>query len=1078
MGELSSFYGGRRGFSFILTKTFDGYDIPQPDTDPTVTKYTYGKAYYAIDSNRKFIITDRDHGGNVPVDEANDKYLIKRDGTNYSSQNWLDHDNDGSLIDDSVYHFPIVIAQGLKQCFEKGAASLNEVAFSDYVIIDSVVNMCNWDDPDNGKIYQRGGDPNNMYKEKYICQITGPKGDSIINELDHYENVEEEEPYFNIIYSEAAGDLIPGKEIDEGTTVYNDTIHFAYRYVYNKLGNIEKCLIGFKLPTLVDDFSAKHSSAYDEHGNIIDPDTELISRDTNFYHNNKWDHPFYQKWNIKIPKGIHGINSKDFELVPTKTKPAGFGSTSFTGTQAYTDVVLTNPSVLLTDSYDTLRDANFPVKDNQGTVYPNAMAVMYNGDKLYVAKSDCYKNILRYKEINYDQHESGDITYYELDFFESGHRIIDQNGVELEQRSKLKFEGDRVEVTDDAINDITKVKVLAETPERLGIGYGICSTASATLAKEAALNGYNLTTNGVVAIKFEYAVPANSKLNINNKGAKSIYYKGVAIVDKIIKAGNTATFYYDGTNYQLVAVDNPSGGHVILDTEEQELQQREKLWFKDALVSDNSNKEVTSIEVMHSPMSLADYNEAENLPDGIYPIEDDDSNNTGHKIKDNENNILPQRTYLKFGENFNVSDDQSTIPSADTTIIEYDLDNAKIPFIQAFTRENISGTNSIATNFSRIQKYFADLKPHAFTQLDLNSLGIGGPIGGGEYLYVKGVSNYNWNSEDGILRLTKTTGYGESSSDLIPIPIGDNYVAKTGDTMSGNLTPATNKGAGLGASNKLWYYNYLYRIRGCVTIDSSTDGSKQIGIPSKSGTMALTSDIPTYNFSGTNFYSGNSSTAEHNANNAVKNGNYYYTSNGPSTSLGATTDDGSLYVQSYSDSWVSQIAQDYRNGRLFVRGKNNGTWQEWLRIAMYSEIPTDYAYRMRLSMEGTNRLRYELFSKSGGWLTTDTVQLNTSSRKYKENIEALTEDEAKKILDIETVTFDYKKDHENYTSRKGYKNVGCIAEDVDKIIPEVVTEDNGEIYGINYTEMIPYLIKMIQIQQKEIDELKEKIITS
>ena len=102
------------------------------------------------------------------------------------------------------------------------------------------------------------------------------------------------------------------------------------------------------------------------------------------------------------------------------------------------------------------------------------------------------------------------------------------------------------------------------------------------------------------------------------------------------------------------------------------------------------------------------------------------------------------------------------------------------------------------------------------------------------------------------------------------------------------------------------------------------------------GGVALTVTMPsnpntntTYNFSGTTFYSGNSSTAEHNCNSAVKNGTYYYTSNGPATSIGASTTDGALYVQSYSDSWVGQIAQDYRNGNIFVRGKNNGTWQSW-----------------------------------------------------------------------------------------------------------------------------------------------------
>ena len=97
-------------------------------------------------------------------------------------------------------------------------------------------------------------------------------------------------------------------------------------------------------------------------------------------------------------------------------------------------------------------------------------------------------------------------------------------------------------------------------------------------------------------------------------------------------------------------------------------------------------------------------------------------------------------------------------------------------------------------------------------------------------------------------------------------------------------------------------------------------------------TGTITTQDTTYNFGGTTFYSGNQNTAEHNANNCLKNGHYYYTSNGPNTSIGASTTDGGLYTQSYNDSWVGQIAQDYRNGRLFVRGKNNGTWTSWLAL--------------------------------------------------------------------------------------------------------------------------------------------------
>ena len=109
---------------------------------------------------------------------------------------------------------------------------------------------------------------------------------------------------------------------------------------------------------------------------------------------------------------------------------------------------------------------------------------------------------------------------------------------------------------------------------------------------------------------------------------------------------------------------------------------------------------------------------------------------------------------------------------------------------------------------------------------------------------------------------------------------------------------------------------------------------------SGSTTINLTDNNNTYNFSGVSFVSGNSNNGEHNANNITYNSHTYYTSNGPSKALGASTDDGSIYSQAYSSDWVSQIAQDYRNGRLFVRVKNDNVWQSWKRIAQYEEIPT------------------------------------------------------------------------------------------------------------------------------------------
>lgn len=92
----------------------------------------------------------------------------------------------------------------------------------------------------------------------------------------------------------------------------------------------------------------------------------------------------------------------------------------------------------------------------------------------------------------------------------------------------------------------------------LGQGHGACSTSTTTSEKAVTLSNYVLVTGGIVSILFTYAVSANATLNINNQGAKAIYYKNSPIISGVIKAGDHATFIYTGTYYHLIAIDNYS----------------------------------------------------------------------------------------------------------------------------------------------------------------------------------------------------------------------------------------------------------------------------------------------------------------------------------------------------------------------------------------------------------------------------------------------------------------------------------------------------------------------------------------
>jgi hypothetical protein len=62
------------------------------------------------------------------------------------------------------------------------------------------------------------------------------------------------------------------------------------------------------------------------------------------------------------------------------------------------------------------------------------------------------------------------------------------------------------------------------------------------------------------------------------------------------------------------------------------------------------------------------------------------------------------------------------------------------------------------------------------------------------------------------------------------------------------------------------------------------------------------------------------------------------------------------------------------------------------------------------------------------------------------------------------------------------KQVGFIAQEVQKLVPEVVTGkegdlSKGEILGITYSNLVPVLTKAIQEQQKQIEELKALILS-
>jgi hypothetical protein len=91
----------------------------------------------------------------------------------------------------------------------------------------------------------------------------------------------------------------------------------------------------------------------------------------------------------------------------------------------------------------------------------------------------------------------------------------------------------------------------------------------------------------------------------------------------------------------------------------------------------------------------------------------------------------------------------------------------------------------------------------------------------------------------------------------------------------------------------------------------------------------------------------------------------------------------------------------------------------------------------------------------------------TSDKSLKENIKPLT-GSLDKITALEGVSFNWKE--------SGKKSLGLIAQDVEKVFPELVsTNASTSLKSVEYGNLVAPLIEAVKEQQKQIDELKRQV---
>ena len=93
----------------------------------------------------------------------------------------------------------------------------------------------------------------------------------------------------------------------------------------------------------------------------------------------------------------------------------------------------------------------------------------------------------------------------------------------------------------------------------------------------------------------------------------------------------------------------------------------------------------------------------------------------------------------------------------------------------------------------------------------------------------------------------------------------------------------------------------------------------------------------------------------------------------------------------------------------------------------------------------------------------------SSDISLKENVSTL-ENPLAKVMQIRGTEYDWKEGNKNYSGH----DIGVIAQDIEKVLPEAVSTKPDGTKGVHYNKLIPLLIEAVKDLSNKVDDIKDK----
>ena len=167
------------------------------------------------------------------------------------------------------------------------------------------------------------------------------------------------------------------------------------------------------------------------------------------------------------------------------------------------------------------------------------------------------------------------------------------------------------------------------------------------------------------------------------------------------------------------------------------------------------------------------------------------------------------------------------------------------------------------------------------------------------------------------------------------------------------------------------------------------------------------------------------------------------------------------------------LIQGDENGHVVVGIRGNNTTDSFAIISGDGDYYSDTTYdklAFKVQADGATTVGGNLTVSGSVNVTGDITAYHTSDARLKDNVTPI-ENALYKVKQIGGYEFDW-----NNNSEHSGHDVGVIAQEIEKVLPEVVAERDNGYKAVRYEKIVALLIEAVKQQQSQIDELKLDIL--